>query len=86
MKSLKLHLIFSIFKNSITLQDLYADYERYGKWGLICAFQWLPLMLSNIERSTVLSKDIDISKSRNTVLQQRLCGLIDFYYSREYLK
>jgi len=73
-------------KPSFSIQDIYDDYSQYGKWGLVCAFEWLPLMLTNLERSVDLTKDLERTSRLNTsVLQKRLCSLIDFYQKRGYL-
>jgi len=73
-------------KITFSLQDLYDDYSKHGRWGLICAFQWLPMMLTNLDRSTELHNDLERTKHLTLpVLQERLCNLLDVYHNRNFL-
>jgi len=71
----------------LTLDAFYKDYSQYGQWGLICALEFLPLMLSKYERTPDMTKDFEKCQdiAGNTILENRICGLIDFYFERGWI-
>jgi len=74
--------------SEVTLDALHRDYSRYGQWGLICALEFLPLMLSKHERTQNFMNDLEKSKDNadNDHLKNRICGLIDFYFERGWIQ
>lgn len=72
-----------------SLEAFREDYARHGKWGLLCALQWLPVMmgLGTANRSDDLHADLKRSKRdpASEKLEVRLCRLIDFYEKHGWL-
>lgn len=72
-----------------SLEAFREDYARHGKWGLVAAMQWLPLMmgLGTENRSDDVMADLARTKKdpAHEKVAARLCKLVDLYEKHGWL-